>query len=56
LDDPAKNTAEYLTQRIHELDKLTADDLQKALDRIEEAREIEDKEMMEKYHVQKESD
>jgi len=56
LDDPAKNTAEYLTQRIHELNKLTADDLQKALDRIEEAREIEDKEMMEKYHVQKESD
>jgi len=51
LDDPAKNTAEYLTERIHELNKLTADDLQKALDRIEKAREAEDKEMMEKYYV-----
>ncbi len=56
LDDPAKNTQEYLTQRIHELNKLTADDLQKALDRIEKAREAEDKEMMQKYHVQKDSD
>lgn len=54
LDDPAKNTREYLTDRIHELNKLTATDLQKALDRIEKAREAEDKEMMEKYHVQKE--
>jgi poly(A) polymerase/tRNA nucleotidyltransferase (CCA-adding enzyme) len=56
LDEPTKNTQEYLVARIHELNKLTADDLQKALDRIEQAREAEDKEMMEKYHVQNDKD
>ncbi len=51
LDEPAKNGVEYLTGRIHELDKLTAQDLQKALDAIEKAREEEDKERMEKFYV-----
>lgn len=51
LDEPAKNTLEYLTKRIHELDQLTADDLQKALDKIEKAQEAEEKERMEKYYV-----
>jgi hypothetical protein len=51
LDDPNKNTREHLVERIRELDKLTTEDLQKALNRIEHAREAEDKKMMEKYYV-----
>ncbi len=51
LDDPARNTVEYLTNRIHELDKLTADDLQKSLDRIEKAQEKGEKDRASKYYV-----
>ncbi len=51
LDDPSKNIKDHLVERIHELDKLTLEDLKKALDRIEQAREAEDKKMMEKYYV-----
>jgi poly(A) polymerase/tRNA nucleotidyltransferase (CCA-adding enzyme) len=51
LDDPSRNTREYLMERIHELDKLSAGDLKAALDKIEKAQEAEDKEIKEKYHV-----
>lgn len=51
LDDPARNEREHLLGRIQELDKLTADDLEKALNRIEQAQEEEDRERMKKYYV-----
>jgi poly(A) polymerase/tRNA nucleotidyltransferase (CCA-adding enzyme) len=51
LDDPTKNTAEYLRGRAHELSSQSAEDLRKALEKIEQAREEEDKKIMEKYHV-----
>ncbi len=51
LDDPSKNKKEYLEQRIHELDKQSAEELKKALERIEKAVEEEEKERMKKYYV-----
>jgi tRNA nucleotidyltransferase (CCA-adding enzyme) len=51
LDDPAKNTREYLIQRVRELDKQSPEELKKALDRIDEAQEEEEKERMKKYYV-----
>src|SRR3989338_7122491 len=43
LDDPVKNTKEYLRQRIHELDKKTPGELKKALEQIEKTIEEEEK-------------
>ncbi len=51
IDDPNKNTKEYLKQRIHELDKKTPEELKKSLERIEKAIEEEEKERMKKYYV-----
>ena len=51
LDDPTKNTKDYLKQRIHELDKKSPEELREALKRIEEAVEQEEKERMKKYYV-----
>lgn len=51
LDDPSRNTTEYLRERAHELAQKSAEDLKKALDKIEAAREEEDKKMMEKHYV-----
>ncbi|MEK9158266.1 MAG: HD domain-containing protein [Patescibacteria group bacterium] len=51
LDDPTKNTKEYLMDRIRELDKLSPEDLKKALEKIEKAQEEEEKERMKKYYV-----
>lgn len=51
IDDPSKNTKEYLEQRIHELDKKTPEELKKSLEKIEKAIEEEEKERMKKYYV-----
>ncbi|MBX4189960.1 HD domain-containing protein [Candidatus Parcubacteria bacterium] len=51
LDDPNKNTKEHLIQRIHELDKQSPEELKKALERIDQAVEEEEKERMKKYYV-----
>ncbi len=51
IDDPNKNTKEYLEQRIHELDKKTPEELKKSLEKIEKAVEEEEKERMKKYYV-----
>ena len=51
IDDPAKNTKEYLKQRIHELDKKSPEELKKSLEKIEKAVEDEEKERMKKYYV-----
>ena len=51
IDDPAKNTKEYLEQRIHELDKKSPEELKKSLEKIEKAIEEEEKERMKKYYV-----
>lgn len=51
IDDPSKNTKEYLEQRIHELDKKSPEELKKSLETIEKAVEEEEKERMKKYYV-----
>lgn len=51
IDDPSKNTKEYLEKRIHELDKKTPEELKKSLEKIEKAIEEEEKERMKKYYV-----
>ena len=51
VDDPKKNTKEYLKQRIHELDKKSPEELKKSLEKIEKAIEEEEKERMRKYYV-----
>lgn len=51
IDDPTKNTKEYLEQRIHELDKKSPEELRKSLEKIEKAIEEEEKERMKKYYV-----
>lgn len=51
IDDPGKNTKEYLEQRIHELDKKSPEELMKSLEKIEKAVEEEEKERMKKYYV-----
>lgn len=51
VDDPAKNTKEYLKQKIHELDKKSPEELKKSLEKIEKAVEKEEKERMKKYYV-----
>ncbi|MBI2062228.1 MAG: HDIG domain-containing protein [Candidatus Yanofskybacteria bacterium] len=51
IDDPNKNTKEYLEKRIHELDKKSPEELKKSLEKIEKAVEEEEKERMKKYYV-----
>ncbi|HXK36053.1 MAG TPA: HD domain-containing protein [Candidatus Paceibacterota bacterium] len=51
LDDPALNERLLLLQRARELDKSSSADLQKALDRIEQAQEAQERERMKKYYV-----
>jgi poly(A) polymerase/tRNA nucleotidyltransferase (CCA-adding enzyme) len=51
LDDPALNERPLLLQRARELDKSSSADLQKALDRIEQAQEAQERERMKKYYV-----
>ncbi len=51
IDDPNKNTKEYLEKRIHELDKKSPEELKKSLEKIERAVEKEEKERMKKYYV-----
>lgn len=51
LDDPALNVRDTLLRRARELNESSATDLKKALDRIEKAREEEDKERMKKFYV-----
>jgi len=51
LDDPSKNEKTNLISRIHELDKSSPEELEKALKKIRDAQEAEDKELMEKYYV-----
>lgn len=51
IDDPTRNTKEYLKKRIHELDKKSPEELKKALETIEEAIDKEEKERMKKYYV-----
>jgi len=51
LDDPSRNTREYLMERINELDKQSPEALKKALQKIEEAQQEEEKERAKKYYV-----
>ncbi|OGM98859.1 MAG: hypothetical protein A2915_03795 [Candidatus Yanofskybacteria bacterium RIFCSPLOWO2_01_FULL_41_34] len=51
IDDPNKNTKEYLEKRIHELNKKSPEELKKSLEKIERAVEEEEKERMKKYYV-----
>lgn len=51
IDDPIKNTKEYLQKRIRELDKKSPEELKKALEHIDKAIEQEEKERMKKYYV-----
>ncbi|HYU65018.1 MAG TPA: HD domain-containing protein [Candidatus Paceibacterota bacterium] len=51
LDDPIKNSKEYLQKRIHELDKKTPEELRESLKHIEKALEEEEKARMKKYYV-----
>ncbi len=51
LDDPTRNTKEYLHKRIHELSEKSPEELREALKKIEEAIEAEEKERMKKYYV-----
>jgi len=51
IDNPQKNTKEYLEQRIHELDKRSPEELKRSLEKIEKAVEEEEKERMKKYYV-----
>ena len=51
LDDPLKNTKEYLKSKVKELNKQSPEKLQKALKKIEEAQKKEEDERMNKYYV-----
>ena len=51
LDDPLKNTKEYLKSKVTELNKQSPEKLQKALKKIEEAQKKEEDERMNKYYV-----
>jgi tRNA nucleotidyltransferase (CCA-adding enzyme) len=51
LEEPSRNAREYLEQRIRELNEKSAEELRKALKKIEDAQEKEDKERMKKYYV-----
>jgi len=51
LDDPTKNTAEYLKERSHELDKKSPEELRESLTKIEEVQKKEEEDRMKKYYV-----
>ena len=51
LDDPTKNTEEYLSGRAQELSEKSPEELKEALEKIEEARQKEEEERMKKYYV-----
>ncbi|HXK40883.1 MAG TPA: HD domain-containing protein [Candidatus Paceibacterota bacterium] len=51
LDDPTRNTGEYLKKRVHELDKKSPEELSESLKKIEEAQKKEEEERMKKYYV-----
>ena len=51
IDDPIKNTRDYLQKRIHELDKQSPEKLKKSLEKIEKAIDDEESERMKKYYV-----
>lgn len=51
LDDPSINERDFLLRRARELDRSSAVDLQRALKRIEDAREAEERERMKKFYV-----
>lgn len=56
LDEPAKNVRENLIERIHELDKSSPEELEKALKKIQDAQEAEDKALAERHYVQTNQD
>jgi len=51
LDDPSRNTKEYLAQRAKELIQKTPDEMKRALEVIEEAQQKEEEERMKKYYI-----
>ena len=51
LDDPAKNTAQYLKKRSRELDKKSPEELKKSLKKIGEAQKKGEERRMKKYYV-----
>ena len=51
LDDPTRNTKEYLIERIHELDKQSPEELRKALEKIEKAKKRKRERTSQKYYV-----
>ena len=51
LDDPSLNERDLLLERVRELDKKTPEQLQKSLQRIEQALEQEEQERMKKFYV-----
>ncbi|MEK7125219.1 MAG: HD domain-containing protein [Patescibacteria group bacterium] len=51
LDDPEKNTREYLEQRARELAEQSPEQLRRALEKINEAQQKAEEERMRKYHV-----
>jgi poly(A) polymerase/tRNA nucleotidyltransferase (CCA-adding enzyme) len=51
LDDPSKNTREYLEQRTKELNTQSPEELRTALEKIEQAVKKEEEERMKKYYV-----
>jgi tRNA nucleotidyltransferase (CCA-adding enzyme) len=51
LDDPSKNNPEYLCKQATKLSAKSPEELRKALEKIEVAREEEEKELMKKYYV-----
>lgn len=51
LEDPSRNTKEYLAERSRALAEKSEKELREALKKIEEAVEKEEKERMEKYYV-----
>ena len=51
LEDPVKNTAEYLANRAKELNTKTPEELREALAKIDEAQKQEEEERMKKYYV-----
>ncbi|HEY4520254.1 MAG TPA: HD domain-containing protein [Candidatus Paceibacterota bacterium] len=51
IDDPSKNSREYLIQRVHELNSYSPEELRGSIEKIEKAMEEEEKQRMEKYHV-----
>ncbi len=51
LDDPTRNTREYLEQRVRELAEQSPDELRRSLELVEEAQRRAEEERMKKYYV-----